>query len=67
MTSVDALADELESRVYMQRLEEPFTRDEYKALIVNAIKRLYVDTGQAALCRYRPRSYLQQRYVHNEP
>lgn len=49
MTSVDALADELESRVYMQRLEEPFTRDEYKALIVNAIKRLYVDTGRALI------------------
>lgn len=49
MTSVDALADELESRVYMQRLEEPFTRDEYEALIVNAIKRLYVDTGRALI------------------
>ena len=49
MTSVDALADELESRVYMQRLEEPFTRNEYKALIVNAIKRLYVDTGRALI------------------
>ena len=49
MTSVDALADELESRVYMQRLEEPFTRDEYKAMIVNAIKRLYVDTGRALI------------------
>ena len=33
----------------MQRLEEPFTRDEYKALIVNAIKRLYVDTGRALI------------------
>lgn len=49
MTSVDALADELESRVYMQRLEEPFSRDEYEALIVNAIKRLYVDTGRALI------------------
>lgn len=47
MTSVTALANELESRVYLQRTEAEFTADEYIQLIVHAIRRLYVDTGRA--------------------
>lgn len=49
MTSVNALAEELESRVYMQRTEKEFTFEEYMDLIVRAIRRLYVDTGRALI------------------
>ena len=47
MTSVTALANELANRVHLQRTEEEFTDDEYVTLIVNALKRLFVDTGRA--------------------
>lgn len=49
MTSVTALTDEIKRRVWLQRTTGEFTDEEYLALIVYGIKRLFIDTGRALL------------------
>ncbi len=47
MTSVTALAEELERRVYLQRTIQEFTKPEYMLLIQYAIRMLFIDTLRA--------------------
>ena len=46
MTSINDLIDEVKDATGWQRTPEPVTDSDYKRLIVNAIKTLFIDTGR---------------------
>ena len=47
MTNVDELTEELMSYVEFQQLPRTIDYDEYRAMVVRGIRKLYVDTGRS--------------------
>ena len=48
MTDLSMLADELREATRWQKTPLPLSTDDYLAIIIRAIKRLYIDTGRAS-------------------